>query len=289
MSSIGGKTRTINEGSGSKKVGLFEAEIVAINPTLEQFKSILGMDIAEDSKTAEYLGESKDNNTTLRVDIWLKEVKNNTFFKTSFFLENTIRKNKDATKTQFINNIGVCSWAEDESTLPAWFKGRDFRPAYVGEEDLYNFLRLWLGKLDYKDAETVLSLEWKKLMKGNVSDLKEQINGEYSVSIGALATVITRDKEGEIKTYQGVYNRAFIPAYSLKHFKLVNYNNAEELAKLKSKSTSELKPHEKFVLNVVGDYGCKDYFNFNELEEYSEASNPAAGDNTLIEDNDASY
>ena len=51
MSSIGGKKKE-NTGSGdfSKKVGLFEANVIAINPTIEEFKDKLGMELKEDSK-----------------------------------------------------------------------------------------------------------------------------------------------------------------------------------------------------------------------------------------------
>jgi hypothetical protein len=59
----------------------------------------------------------------------------------TFFLEDKDRVNKDGTKKQYINNIGTCSWAAEESALPDWFKGREYRVAKVGEEDLYAFLR----------------------------------------------------------------------------------------------------------------------------------------------------
>ena len=63
------------------------------------------------------------------------------------------------------------------------YKGRDYRVAFVGEEDLYNFMRTWLGDLDYRDADTILQLEWKKLMKGNVKDIKDQIDGEWCYNL----------------------------------------------------------------------------------------------------------
>jgi len=53
----------------------------------EEFKDILGMDLKEDSKAAEYLGDTKDGNSYLRVDIWLQKVNSDDKFKTSFFLE----------------------------------------------------------------------------------------------------------------------------------------------------------------------------------------------------------
>ena len=288
MSSIGGKKRE-NTGSGdfSKKVGLFEANVVAINPTAEEFKDILGMELKEDSKATEYLGETRDGNNYLRIDVWLQKVNSDDKFKTSFFLEDKERENKDGTKKQYINSIGMCSWAADENDLAEWFtKDRDYRVAYVGEEDFYNFMRTWLSELDYRDAETVLQLEWKKLMRGNVKDIKDQIDGEWSKSIVALATVIVKDKDGEAKEYQGIYNKAFLPGYALKQFRLVDYGSSKVQADLKNKKPRDLKGHEKFVLNVVGEYGCKDYYILRDIQDYNPDDNLVASDAYISDDGD---
>ena len=290
MSSIGGKKRE-NTGSGdfSKKVGVFECNVIAINPTMEEFKDKLGMELKEDSKAAEYLGETKDGNNYLRVDIWLQKVNDEDKFKTSFFLEDKERENKDGTKKQYINSIGMCSWAADENDLAEWFtKGRDFRVAYVGEEDLYNFMRTWLSDLDYRDADTVLQIEWKKLMKGNVKDLKDQINGEWCKSLVSLATVIVKEKEGESKEYQGIYNKAFLGGYTLKQFRLVNYDDKKIQDALKAKKPKDLKAHEKFVVNVTGEYGCRDFYTFKDLHEYNAEDNLVASDDYISED-DSDY
>ena len=266
MSSIGGKKRE-NTGGGDfgKKVGLFECTVIAVNPTIEEFKDKLGMELKEDSKAAEYLGETKDGNSYVRVDIWLQRVNNDDKFKTSFFLEDKERENKDGTKKQYINSIGMCSWAADENDLAEWFtKGRDFRVAYTGEEDLYNFMRVWLSELDYRDAETVLQLEWKKLMRGNVKDLRDQVDGEWCKSVIALATVIVKERDGESKEYQGVYNKAFLGGYALK----------------------QLKAHEKFVVNVMGEYGCKDYYTLKDLQDYNADDNLVASDAFISDDGD---
>jgi hypothetical protein len=45
-----------------------------------------------------------------------------------------------------------------------------------------------------------------------------------------------------------------------------------------------LKPHERFVLNVVGEYGCKDFYTFKELKEYSSEDNLVASDKVIAED-----
>jgi hypothetical protein len=290
MSSIGGKKRE-NTGSGDsvRRVGLFEANVIAINPTIEEYKDKLGIELKEDSKAAEYLGETKDGNTYVRIDVWLKDVKDESSqpFKTSFFLEDKERENKDQTKKQYINSIGMCSWAGDENDLAEWFtKGRDFRIAYTGEEDLYNFMRTWLADLDYRDAETVLQLEWKKLMRGNIKDLKDQIDGEWSKSVVALATVIVKERDGESKEYQGVYNKAFLGGYALKQFRLVDYGDRRVQEGLKNKKPKDLKAHEKFVVNVIGEYGCKDYYTLKDLQNYNADDNLVASDAFISEDGD---
>lgn len=102
MSSIGGKRKENTENSDySKRVGLFEAKVIAINPTTEQYKNLLNIELKEDSKATEYLGTNNDGNDYLRVDVWLEDVKEENRFKTTFFLEDKVRENKDGTK----NNI----------------------------------------------------------------------------------------------------------------------------------------------------------------------------------------
>ncbi len=286
---IGGKKKEQGQQTEyPKKVGLFEANVIAINPTMEEYKDVLNMELKEDSKAVEYLGKSQDGNTTLRVDFWLEEVKNKDKFKVTFFLEDKERTNKDETKKQYINNIGTCSWADDANNLPSWFAGRDYRVAFTGEEDLYNFVKTWLGNLDYRDAETTLQLDWKTLMKGNLKDLKSQIDGEYCTTVVALATIKTVVKDDAAKEYQSVYNKGFLASYNLKQFRLVDYNSPSVLSNVRSKKSKDLKPHERFVLNVTGEYGCKDFYIFKDLKEYNSEDNLVASD-SVISDDDASY
>lgn len=284
---IGGKKREVTQFTETqKKVGLFEGRVIAINPSAEEYKEILGMELKEDSKATEYLGESQDGNTTLRIDFWLEEVKNKDKFKVTFFLEDKEKENKDQTKKQYINNVGTCSWADDVNNLPAWFSGRDYRVANAGEEDLYNFLKTWLGELDYRDAETTLQLDWKKLMKGNLKDLKSQVNGEYCTNVVALATIKTVIKEDDTKEYQGVYNRAFLPAYTIKQFRLVDFSKPDVISGLKAKKSKDLKPHERFVLTVTGEYGCKDFYVLKDLKDYNSEDNLVASDKPMSDDGD---
>ena len=297
MSGIGGSKRERKENTGEfpKKVGLFEATVVAINPTIEQYKDILGIELKEDSKATEYLGESRDGNATIRISVWLKDVKSGQHFNINYYLEDKERENKDGTKKQYINQLGLCAWAADEDGLAQWFKGtpdnpKDFRVAYVGEEEFYEFLRNWLCELDYSKNDAILSVDFKKLMRGNVKELTSQIDGHYSGNFVAMATVTTREKDGETKEYQSVYNKAFLPAYSLKQFRLKDndYNDPSRVSALLSKKSRDLRPHERFVVKIAGEYGCKDYYTFKDLHDYDPEMNIAASDK-VIADDDADY
>lgn len=287
MSTIGGKKRESTQlPEFTKKVGLFEANVIAVNPTLEEYKDILGMELKEDSKAVEYLGESQDKNKTVRLDFWLEEVKSKDKFKVTFFLENKIRENKEGTKYQYINAVGTTSWADDENNLLGWFTARDYRKAYVGEEEFYEFMKVWLGNLDCKDKETTLQLDFKKLLNGNVRDLKAQINGEFSTPVVALATIVTKEKEGEMKEYQGVYNKMFMPSYALKQFRNIDYTkNPQLVATIAKKKTKDCKgAHEKFINKVAGEYGCKDFYILKDMKDYNPEDNLVASDAVISDD-----
>jgi hypothetical protein len=287
MSNIGGEKRqspTFDDKEFAKKVGLFEARVIAVNPTTEEYADVLGRQLKEDSKATEYLGTSKDGNARLRLDFWLEEVKSKEKFKLTFFIENKEKENKDQTKKQYINNIGRCTWADSPNNLPTWFQERENRVSFVGEEDLYNFLRSWLSNIDFSSKKSTLQVEFNKLIKGNVKELKEQINGEWATNIVALATINTKETDDGVKEFQNIYNKAFLPPYSIKAFRLLDYNAAGTISGLRQKASKDLKPHERFVLNVVGEYGCKDYFTFKELKEYSSEDNLVASDKVIAED-----
>lgn len=290
MSGIGGKKREQQQFDNQLFVGLAEVEVIAINPNTEEYKELLGIELKDESKAAEYIGESKDGNVTVRVDVWVKrkmkenKTKND---KITFFLEDKVRENKDGTKTQYINNVGVCSWADDPNNLPEWFAARDYRAACNGEEDFYNLLRNWLA-FDYKDAETLLSIEWKKVMKNDFRELKQFINSDYATKFVALYTVKSVDKDGEVKEYQSIYNKAFLPSYSLKNFRLVDYSKEDVIESLKKKKPKDLKPHERFVLNVKGEYGTKDSFILKDIKEYNPDDFLVAS-NSPIQEDDPSY
>ena len=268
----------------SLKVGLVEVRVLCINPSVEDYKEQLDRELPEDSKITDYLGESKDRNTYLRVDVWVEGVSVKFRDKISFYLEDKIRMNKDETKTQYINNVGECSWADDPNNLPDWFIKREYHEAHSGEEDLFNFLHKWLGAFNTRSTNAILTVAWKPLMKGNVKELREFMGCEFETSFGVMATVRTVEKDGEVKEYQNIYNKAFLPTYALKHFRLVDYENPEQQAKLTAKKSKDLKAHEKFVVSVIdSQYGCRDFYSLKDIHDYDASQNIAASDKVISE------
>ena len=121
---------------------------------------------------------------------------------------------------------------------------------------------------------------------GNVKDLKDQVDGEWCNSIVALATVVTKERDGETVEYQGVYNKAFLSGYTMRQFRLVDYTDPKIVNQLKARKPRELRPHERFVVKVTGEYGCKDYYQLKEVEDYNPENNLVASDNYISEDGD---
>jgi hypothetical protein len=284
---VGGQKRENTGGSGVefvKKVGIFEAKVIAINPTPEDYKDLLGIDLPEESKATEYLSVGTDGTSKIRVDVWLEDVKTTDKFKVTFFMEDSKKENKDRTKKQYINNIGISSWASSEENLPSWFVKRDFRVAYSGEAEFVEFLRMWLGGLDFMHEDTELMLEWKKVISGNLKEWKDEIDGDWCQTVGVLATVKSVEKDGEVKSYQSIYNRGFFPGYSIKNMRMIDYNNPDIIRQLGFKKSKDLKMHERFVLNVTGEYGCKDFYTFRELSVYDPEANLVESDKVISED-----
>lgn len=280
---VGGVKREISQGGVElqKKVGVFEAKVVAINPTPLEYKEILGIDLKEDSTATNYYDSVSGK---LRVNVWLQDVNSDFRTTATFWLEKGEKINKDNTKKQYINNIGVCSWASSTEALPAWFAKRENRVAHIGEEEFLGFVRTWLGALDFSDPDTEIYLNWDKVMNNNLSDLKEQIDGDLTQTVGVLATVRTVDKGEGPKSYQNIFVKSFFPGYSIKNMRLVDYNNSDVVRGLKFRKSSELKMHERFVVNVTGDYGCKDFYTFKDLHDYDPEANLVESDKVIATD-----
>lgn len=282
-----------------KYVGFFQGKVVGINPTPQEFEKIHGYTPKEDSKLFNYLGE-KDGVPFLRIDFWIQDLVKRTdvqgnphypIFKLTFFLRDELRVSKDGVKNQYINNIGDTSWASSEDELVDWFKDREPRQAHEGEEEFYYYLRRWISNINWKSEDSRLMLNWKKLMKGDVDELKGLIDSEYVDNLFYLATIATyEDSDGIPTARQNVYNRRFL--FNTKIFNVKDYDIPENSARLRARAQTKAKMDfsEDFVVKVTDpEYGCKDFFKLKPLKEYDPRENEANSGKVKIESDSSEY
>lgn len=269
-------SKKIGNSEGSKfgkKVGVFCGSVVKLNPDNQWFTDN-NMELKEGSKATEYLGKSKEGNRTVRLDFWIKENKSGQLMKVGYFLEDTPAVTQDGSKTYYINSQGSSSCVTGEGELKDWFVRYDYRVAKKGEKELYEFLKVWLSDLDLKEAGATLQLDTERLFKGNVNELSQQVSGEYSTPVVMASIIKTVEKEGDIKEYQEVYNKAITYESNMKYFENKTYSE-EYLEKLREREANKetFKGHEIFIKNLAGNYGTKHFFSLKPLHDYNPADN----------------
>lgn len=149
----------------------------------------------------------------------------------SFFLQKRYRYNRDQTKVQVIDRYGRTAWVTIEQArnheIPMYSNGpanldKDYRPAYVGEEELTDFLITYLnipsvmrynkpeGKwymVDHpEDSECRLD-HIEDYFKGDFSELKSAIALQPANRVKILFGIRT-DNEG--RQYQAAFTQMFM-------------------------------------------------------------------------------
>lgn len=226
------------EGNVVKKyTGVGSVSVLAVNPDKETLEKLYNTTINDDPS---YLSEVKvgpegDKHTVpqVRIDFVVQtdpEKCNGIDMKTKipFFITKEVRYNRDRSKVQVINKYGETTWLPIENaksgTVPAnlsWFEPADFRPAYIGEEDLTGFLKAYLNipnksyrksngevvELPNKaDAEARLD-KIENYFKGDYSELREAISLQPKNRVKGLFGVRTTE---DGKQYQAVYVQKFL-------------------------------------------------------------------------------
>jgi hypothetical protein len=266
-------------GNYPKYMGYFEAEVVGINPTPEEYFDIYQREAGEN--TCNYLSTESDGTARCIVRVHLRDVKTKKILQLSFWLKDKKKFTTSGDKKYFINNIGFSCCATSEDTIQPWFlkDGRDYRQAYDGEIEFVEFLKTWLGNLDFYKPEAVLQLDWKKVISGNLKEWKELIGHEWTITVGVLATVRIKETAEGSKTEQQFFTKRFFPGYSVKAMNMLDLTNLSVLRGItdKVKSKNKPKPWERFVAEVTDEYGCKDIYVLKELVEYDAAKSPENG------------
>lgn len=221
-------------------IGVAPCFVKTVNPTKEEMESIFNTQL---EKAPEYIGEVEVTEGTGKVkypNVRLTFIVQPDSSKTgievapmsvSMFIQRRARYNKDATKVQVIDKYGRTAWVTIEQAknheIPVYSNGpanidKDYRPAYVGEEELTNFLiaylnipsvmkyntteRKWYMVDNPQDCECRLD-HIEDYFKGNFSELSTAISLQPTNKVKILFGVRTGN---DGKQYQTVYTNMFL-------------------------------------------------------------------------------
>ena len=225
------------EGSVVKKyVGVASVYVVGVNPNKAELEKLYNTQIENEP---EYLsevevGEDKHKVKNVRIDFIVKTVPekcNGIEFTTklALFVRNEYRFNKDKSKVQIIDKYGRTAWVTVEQAkaheIPVYKNGpanidKDYRPAFVGEEELTNFIKTylnipnvmkyvnntWVMNDNPEDSEARLE-SIAEYFKGNFKELRDVIALQPNNKVKLLFGVRNTD---DGKQYQAVYNQMFL-------------------------------------------------------------------------------
>lgn len=220
-----------------KYIGIAPVYVLAVNPTKEELSKIYGSEIPNDP---EYIGvqeSGKDKHKVnfARIDFIIKTDKESKdcpeiemISKFTVFMKNEPRINKLGTKLQIVDKYGRFAWVTKEEAsahaIPQYSNGPanidpDYRPAYIGEEELTGFMKNYLvipevmsyinsewvpnPKVDPSECEARFN-NIADYFKGNFTELKESIAYQPTNKVKVLFGIRTTDDN---KQYQAVYTQ----------------------------------------------------------------------------------
>ena len=221
-----------SEGGAIKRyIGVAPVKVLATNPTKSELEALYNTTLEKD---VEYIGTQDVEGKKVpyaRIDFIVRTdaekcdgIEMTT--KVSYFIRKEYRFNGEKTKVQVIDKYGRTAWVTKEQAnaheIPEYKNGpanldKDYRPCYVGEEDLTNFIKTYLnipnvqkyvnGKWELVDnpAECEARLDGiDKFFAGDFKELKEIMSYQPNNKVKVLFGVRTTD---DGKQYQAAYTQ----------------------------------------------------------------------------------
>lgn len=219
---------TVEGGVVKRYVGIAPVFVLATNPNKAKLEEIYGTTVENEPI---YVSVNNDNVKTARVEFIIKTDTANSndvelTTKAVYFINKEFRFNRDKSKVQVIDKYGRTAWVTKEElsshTIPVYANGpanldADYRPCYVGEENLTNFIKAFLNipnvmkyvnnkwELIAKPEEAEARLDEstiEKMFNGDFSELREIINFQPNNKVKVALGVRTTD---DGKQYQTIF------------------------------------------------------------------------------------
>ena len=239
------------QGSESKEavrklyIGIAPVSVLAVNPNKEETEKLFNTELDE---APNYIGETEvgpEGNKTkvpqVRINFVVKsdaEKCNGIEMLTnmSFFLTKAPRYNKEHTKVQIIDKYGNTAWpsieeAKQHATILKKADGttydphidKDYRPAYIGEAELTEFIKNYLNipnVLKWKDGQVVGLIDNPSDAEARLDKIENYFKGDFT----ELKNVINLQPNNKVKVMLGVRttddNRQYQAVYTQKTLKL---------------------------------------------------------------------
>ena len=252
----------ISKGNASKEaqefkryIGVCPVFVKAVNPNKAEHEKLFNTTLEE---APVYIQDKEDNNGNSYKNVRISLVLQPDVEKIGFdmplvtmplFIANQKQHGTNSGKYQVVDKYGRFAWATEEEIsakeIPTYSNGKkadisnDYRIAYVGEEDLTNFIRVFLcipsitkwdndekcmvPNNDVKPEECECRLEvesFEKLFKGDFSEIKEILGFQPNNKVKICLGVRTDMNSG--KLFQSVYTKKFMSKAS------TNYNSLDK-------------------------------------------------------------
>lgn len=252
----------ISKGNASKEaqefkryIGVCPVFVKAVNPNKVEHEKLFNTTLEE---APVYIQDKEDNNGNSYKNVRISLVLQPDVEKIGFdmplvtmplFITNQKQHGTNSGKYQVVDKYGRFAWATEAEIsakeIPTYSNGKkadisnDYRIAYVGEEDLTNFIRVFLcipsitkwdnnekcmvPNTDVKPEECECRLDVEsieKFFKGDFSEIKEILGFQPNNKIKVCLGVRTDMNSG--KLFQSVYTKKFMSNAS------TNYNSLDK-------------------------------------------------------------
>lgn len=224
---FGKGTVTAEAVSYPKYIGVAPVKILAVNPNKAALEKIYGREVEEEPSyiaKVDIEGNAVDSaRITFVIQTVEKDCGVNFTTNMTFFLQNRVRKGSQSGKWQLIDKYGRTAWGTENVDfkieggkfvviqVPQYSNGPaqidiDYRPAYVGEEELTTFIKKYLGIPDVRVYNSTTKT-WGNNPKAAPEDCEARltnVKGIFKNDFKELNEIISYQPENKVKVLFGV-------------------------------------------------------------------------------------
>ena len=260
-----------SEGGEIKRyIGVAPVTVIGTVPSKEELESIYDTTL---EKAPEYIGTQNVNGKDVpyaRIDFIVKTVAEkcdgiDLTTRVSYFIRKEFRFNGERTKVQVIDKYGRTAWVTEAQAnaheIPQYANGpanldKDYRPCYVGEEDLTNFIKVYLN---IPNVQKYIDGKW--VLVDNPSECEARLDGIDKFFAGdfkELKEIMSYQPNNKIKVMFGVRTSDDGKQYQAAYTQMVLRNGTTDFSRL-DKDLQERKkagayPTTEFKAEAIREY-----------------------------------